>query len=314
MAVHEAAVEPRLQGAQANERSTRRIAGGAGVTAGAAVVAGVLLLTRNEAVSTLGVLAIVAGILALLVTAATAREWPFARGWTGPTSVMEPMAGPMAWLAAVFAAVVVTTNFLPQIVPAWQREQVFAVAIVLFAVLAVLGFGPRVSLSWPTGLRFSSLTVIGSLVAIALVVTYLVFLILMRADAASADDAAWARLLELRATLEALAFAGAGALLGTVVQRQASAGDVRSRDEALAAFQSERDSLQASLAEREEEVEALRSTVESATRLLTLDAPQSATLTQLVGVPARGSAASVRRARESLLEALSSRGPADNLA
>ncbi|HEX6655450.1 MAG TPA: hypothetical protein VF153_04480, partial [Candidatus Limnocylindria bacterium] len=238
MTGHEAAVDSRSTNAAAiSPAVTRRVATGAGVTAGAAVVAGALLLTRDQAVSTLGVLAIIAGVLALLVTAAAVREWPFARGWTGPTSIVEPMAGPMAWLAAVFAAVVVVTNFLPQIVPAWQREQVFAVAIVLFAVLSVFGFGPRVSFTWPAGVRLTSLTVLGSLVALALVATYLGFIILMRADAASANDAAWSRLLELRGTLEALAFAAAGALLGTVVQRQAVASESKAREDLLANLQ-----------------------------------------------------------------------------
>jgi hypothetical protein len=304
MAVHEAAADTRSPAATASEATGRRVGGGAGVTAGAAVVAGALLLTRDQAVSTLGVLAIIAGIVALLVTAAAVREWPFARGWTGPASFMEPMAGPMAWLAAVFAAVVVATNFLPQIVPAWQREQVFAVAIVLFAVLAVFGFGPRVSLSWPAGVRFSSLTVLGSLAAIALVVTYLIFIILMRADAGSVDDASWARLLELRATLEALAFAGAGALLGTVVQRQAVAGEARARDEQLSKLQRERDAMRSDLAAHEVELEGLRSAAAAAARLLTIDAPETSSLTELEAVPARASAASVRRARQALTEAL----------
>lgn len=308
MAVHEAAVEPRSLSSMTEPSAppavTRRVASGAGITAGAAVVAGALLLTRDQATSTLGVLAIIAGALGLLVTAAAVREWPFARGWTGPSSFVEPMAGPMAWLAAVFAAVVVATNFLPQIVPAWQREQVFAIAIVLFAVLSVFGFGPRVSMTWPAGLRFSSLTVLGSLVALALIATYLVFIILMRADAASADDAAWSRMLELRGTLEALAFAGAGALLGTVVQRQAVAGEAKARDEQIAELQAERDAMQSDLAAREIELDGLRSAAAAAARLLTVDAPITSSLTEIEAVPARASAASVRRARQALTEAL----------
>ncbi len=306
MAVHEAAVEPRsLSSVTApSAPTTRRVASGAGITAGAAVVAGALLLTRDQATSTLGVLAIIAGVLGLIVTAAAVREWPFARGWTGPNSVVEPMAGPMAWLAAVFAAVVVATNFLPQIVPAWQREQVFAVAIVLFAVLAVFGFGPRISLTWPAGMRLSSLTVLGSLVAIALVATYLVFIILMRADAGSADDAAWARMLELRGTLEALAFAAAGALLGTVVQRQAVAGEAKAREEQLSELQRERDALRSDLASREVELDGLRSAAAAAARQLTIDAPVTSSLSEIEAVPARASAASVRRARQALTEAL----------
>ena len=159
-------------------------------------------------------------------------------------------------------------------------------------------------MTWPAGLRFSSLTVLGSLVALALIATYLVFIILMRADAASADDAAWSRMLELRGTLEALAFAGAGALLGTVVQRQAVAGEAKARDEQIAELQAERDAMQGDLAAREIELDGLRSAAAAAARLLTIDAPITSSLTEIEAVPARASAASVRRARQALTEAL----------
>ena len=53
MAVHEAAVEPRslssITEPSAPPAVTRRVASGAGITAGAAVVAGALLLTRDQA-------------------------------------------------------------------------------------------------------------------------------------------------------------------------------------------------------------------------------------------------------------------------
>ena len=139
----------------------------------------------------------------------------------------------MAWLAVVFAAIVVLTPLVPIVVPAWSEEQVFAVAVVAFVIISVLGWGPGVSVAWPSGLSLSSLTVLGSLVALVLIGVYLVFMVQLRADAVSADDREWARLVEIRATLEALAFAAAGALLGTIVSAPGGFGraaDPRGRD------------------------------------------------------------------------------------
>ena len=254
-------------------RPRGRAFGAAGVTAGAAVVAGILLLTRDQSVSTLGTLAIVAGALALVATAAAVREWPWAPQWTGPNGALDGVAGPMAWLAVVFAAIVVLTHFVPVVVPAWSEEQVFAVAVVAFVALSVLGWGPGVSIAWPSGLRLSSLTVLGSLVALVLVGVYLVFMVLLRADAVSADDREWARLVEIRATLEALAFAAAGALLGTIVQRQAVSGELRALEEEIDQRDAELSDARAVLATRELEVDSMRSTVTAALRQLT---PRSA--------------------------------------
>ena len=280
---------------------------GAGVTAGAAVVAGVLLLTREQSVSTLGTLAIVVGALALVVTAAAVRPWPWARQWTGPNGALEGVAGPMAWLAVIFAAIVVLTKFVPVVVPAWTEEQVFAVAIVAFVVLSVLGWGPGVSVAWPSGLRLSTLTVLGSLVALALVAVYLVFMLFLRADAVSAGDREWARLVEIRATLEALAFAAAGALLGTIVQRQAVSGELRSLEDEVAARDTALAEAHAALASRELEVESLRANLAAAVRLLTPGAPDD--LDGLdpgdpVVLMARPSSGAVRDARRTLLEGL----------
>ena len=278
-----------------------------GVTAGAAVVAGILLLTRDQSVSTLGSLAIVAGALALVATAAAVREWPWARQWTGPNGALGGVAGPMAWLAVLFAAVVVLTHFVPVVVPAWSEEQVFAVAIVAFVALSVLGWGPGVSVAWPSGLRLSSLTVLGSVVALALVGVYLVFLILLRADAVGAGDREWARLVEIRATLEALAFAAAGALLGTVVQRQAVSGELRSLEDEIEGRETELAAARAELATRDLEVDSMRATVAAALRLLTPDAPDDLERLDFAAPAvhsARPSSTAVRQARVTLFEGI----------
>jgi len=295
-------------------RPRGRAFGAAGVTAGAAVVAGILLLTRDQSVSTLGTLAIVAGALALVATAAAVREWSWARQWTGPNGALEGVAGPMAWLAVVFAAIVVLTNFVPVVVPAWTEEQVFAVAVVAFVALSVLGWGPGVSVAWPSGLRLSSLTVLGSLVALVLVGVYLVFMVLLRADAVSADDREWARLVEIRATLEALAFAAAGALLGTIVQRQAVSGELRMLEEEIGQRETELSDTRAALAMRELEVDSMRSTVTAALRQLTPDAPDDLERLDPASpavLSARPSSTAVRQARVTLFEGISIVSAAD---
>lgn len=299
-------------GLQARDRG--RGFGAAGVTGGAAVVAGILLLTRDQSVSTLGTLAIVAGALALVATAAAVRELPWARQWTGPNGALDGMAGPMAWLAVVFAAIVVLTHFVPIVVPAWSEEQVFAVAVVAFVVISVLGWGPGVSVAWPSGLRLSSLTVLGSLVALVLVGVYLVFMVQLRADAVSADDREWARLVEIRATLEAFAFAAAGALLGTIVQRQAASGELRSLEDEIDQRDTELSDARAALAMRELEVDSMRSTVTAALRQLTPDAPDD--LDQLdpaspAVLSARPSSTAVRQARVTLFEGITILAAAD---
>ena len=321
MSVTDAAVEPRAPEAATEspvraDRLGRRSFTGIGVTAGAAVVAGILLLTREQSVATLGTLAIIVGAVALVVTLAAVRELPFARQWTGPNGTLEGAAGPMAWLAVVFAAVIVLTNFVPIIVPAWSGEQVFAVAIVAFVTLSVLGWGPGVSIAWPSGLRMSTLTVLGSIVAIALIAVYLVFMVLLRADAATAEDREWARLVEIRATLEALAFAAAGALLGTIVQRQAVSGELRERDELTVLREAELGATRELLASRELEVDSLKASVGAALRLITPDAPDDIARLDPDApsvLVARPSSTAVRQARRTLAESLRAAASADRV-
>jgi hypothetical protein len=317
LALSDAAVEQRSPDADApltggttrdgHEADRRRPSTGIGVTAAAAVVAGVLLLTRDQSIATLGTLAIAVGAVALLVTAAALREWPWARQWTGPNGALDGVAGPLAWLAVVFAAVVILTNFVPVIVPGWSEEQVFAVAIVGFILLSVLGWGPGVQVAWPSGLRLSSLTVLGSLVGLVLIAVFLILMLLMRADAMVADDREWARLVEIRATLESLAFAAAGVLLGIIVQRQALSGELRGREAVIAQREEELADARARLADGELRAESLTASATAAVRLLTPDAPdgfEGLEPAALAALPTRPSATAVRQARLTLLEAL----------
>ncbi|HEX2883107.1 MAG TPA: hypothetical protein VHQ42_00895 [Candidatus Limnocylindria bacterium] len=294
------------RGADAAE-SRGRAFSGAGVTAGTALIAGLLIITRDQPIGTLGALGIIVSALALLVTAAAVREWPWARGWTGPRSPADAIAGPMAWLAVVFAGIVILTNFVPVIVPAWSQEQVFAVAIVGFIGLSILGWGPGVRVAWPAGLRLSSLTVLGSIAALVLIGVFAILLFVMRTDAMVADDREWARLVELRSTVQALAFAAAGALLGVIVQRQAALGDARHREELLVEAEDRLAEARAQADERDLQLDALLAGATSAIRLLTPDAPNAlerADPTAVAAMPTRPSATALRQARLTLLEAL----------
>lgn len=69
----------------------------------------------------------------------------------------------------------------------------------------------------------SRLSMIATIVALVLLGAYLlsVYFLWPRVGAAT-PEAEWLRLTDLRGGLEALAFAAAGALLGTTVQRQAT--------------------------------------------------------------------------------------------
>jgi hypothetical protein len=241
------------------------------------------------------------------VTLAAVRQWSWAPDWTGPDGVVERMAGPLAWLAVIFAAIVVLTKFVPVIVPSWSEEQVFAVAIVAFVILSVIGWGPGVSIAWPSSLRFSTLSVLGSLVALALVAAYLVFLMFLRADALSAGDQEWARLVEIRSTFEVLVFAAAGALLGTVVQRQVVSGELRSLEEDVSAKETALAAAQDELASRELEVDTLRANMAAAVRLLTPGAPDNLDAmdpSDPVVMMARPASRAVRDARQALIEGL----------
>jgi hypothetical protein len=284
---------------------------GAGVTAAAALAAGALLLTRELPIVTLGAIAVGVGFVALLITAAAARTWDWARQWTGPGGHLEPLAGPAAWLAVIFATVVVMTTYLPLIVSAWTSEQVFAASMVVFVLLTLLGWGPGVGVlrTWPSSLRFSSLAMPGTAVALALVIGYLVFIVVMRFDAVggAVDDAEWARLVEIRSTLEVLGFAAAGALLGSMLQRQATSSALADHELTIADQQSDLRTERAAAAASAKQAAVARQSLSKALQLLSPGAPAGLAdmdPDQLEHGVARASSESVRQARRELLGGL----------
>jgi hypothetical protein len=225
---------------------------GAGVTATTALVAGILILTkgalptRNHETdySSLAWLAVTLGAVALALVLIASYEWPAPQGeqpdrWNwirklfGANGAAARLSSPIGWIAAAVAAVVVATIALPQLSSGLKADLVFAAGLLVLTLLALLGWGPTVTRAWPTGLKLSPLTVLGSVVALALVAAYLFFLwILAGKTGAEADE--WARLVELRATLEALAFAAAGALIGQTVARSAATGQLQEKEATIA--------------------------------------------------------------------------------
>jgi hypothetical protein len=283
---------------------------GVGVISAAALVAGALLVTRELPIVTLGAIAVAVGFVALLVTAAAAREWGWARQWTGPRGLLEPLAGPAAWLAVIFAAVVVLTRYVPVVFPAWSSDQVFAAAMVLFVVLTLVGWGPGVGIlrSWPVSLRLNAATMPG-LIAFALVAGYLVFVVIMRGDAVNGavDDAQWARLVEIRSTLEALGFAATGALLGSLLQRQAASGSLYARERTIADRDRELAAQRATATASVRQLVAVRRSMSRTLTLLSPGAPADMTeldADDLEAMVARASTDAVKQARRELLEAL----------
>lgn len=105
--------------------------------------------------------------------------------------------------------------------------------VLIAAGLAAVGSVPTRFLS---GIRISSLTAVGTIIGIVVVVAYLLMLQTMVSQAPGADDTEWTRLTTLLSGLQTIAFAGLGALLGTAVQGQVTnsvRNDLGRADEAL---------------------------------------------------------------------------------
>jgi hypothetical protein len=149
----------------------------------------------------------------------------------------------------------------------------------------------------------------GTLVALVLVVGYLVFIVVMRFDAVSStvDDTQWSRLVEIRSTLEALGFAAAGALLGSLLQRQAMSGTLSVSERTIADQQQELAFEEAAAAASAKRVAAARRSISKALQLLSPGAPADLADVdpdQFDRMVARASSESVKQARRELLGGL----------
>jgi hypothetical protein len=151
---------------------------------------------------------------------------------------------------ALVALQVVNVLLIPA--DAAYRQAVVAIGLlILLAVALVSATGARA----PSfeGFKFSSLTLVGSLIGVALVAVYL-FAIQFAFGSTGPDtaDAEWIRMTSLLTGLQTLAFAAAGALLGTAIQAQVTSGvknELGNADSAL-------DELRGTLQEMQKQAEA----------------------------------------------------------
>ncbi len=129
-------------------------------------------------------------------------------GWVGLAASL---------LAVGFASVqVIRTLVVPASV---SKDVVLGVGLLALLAFAFLLAWRRQFVGSAGATRFSTLSVLGSLTALVLIGAYLaVTNSLLNVINAPAEE--WVRYTDLRNGLEALAFAAAGALLGTTIQKQ----------------------------------------------------------------------------------------------
>jgi len=149
--------------------------------------------------------------------------------------------GTAASLAALGLAALEVVNLM--ILPQDAPYRLMATGIGLLLLIAVaLATVAAVRTSFFDGLKLSSITLIGSVIGIVVVIAYLVMIQTMVNAAGGAEDAEWTRLTTLLTGLQTLAFAGLGALLGTAVQGQVTSnvkGALGRADNALGLFETE---------------------------------------------------------------------------
>jgi hypothetical protein len=177
------------------------------------------------------VVASVVGLVALLLT------------WMRSDDLAEQAAsiGTAAAFAALGLAALEVVNVM--ILPAEATYRLLVTGIGLLLLIAIaLAAVAAVRATVTDRFRISPLVLIGVVVGIVVVVAYLLMLQTMVAGASDADDAEWSRLTTLLASMQALVFAGLGALLGAVLQGQVTStarNDLRMADDALRLLEAE---------------------------------------------------------------------------
>ena len=168
--------------------------------------------------------AAITSIIALICAAAT---------WLDPGQTGRE-AGWIGLWAALFglglaALQVVNILLIPE--GAVQGAALGAGLLVLIAFAFLLAWRRRAVLGGDGEGKISNLPLIGSVVALALIGAFLVLTgeLFGRVSGSTAEE--WIRYSDLRGSIEALAFAAAGALLGTAIQRGATDREARRADE-----------------------------------------------------------------------------------
>ncbi|HEX5039635.1 MAG TPA: hypothetical protein VFW95_05825 [Candidatus Limnocylindria bacterium] len=171
--------------------------------------------------------------------------------------------GMAAAFAALGLAALEVVNVM--VLPADASYRLLATGIGLLVLIAVaLAAVAAVRASFSYRFRVSPLALIGLALGIVVVVAYLLMLQAMVAGAPNADDAEWARLTTLLAGMQTLVFGGLGALLGAVLQGQATSAarsDLRKAEEAVRLLETETTDIvreiRARLADSEAETDAV---------------------------------------------------------
>jgi hypothetical protein len=163
----------------------------------------------------------ITSLVALICAAAT---------WLDPGQVGRE-AGWIGLWAALFglglaALQVVNVLLIPE--GAVQGAALGGGLLVLLAFAFLLAWRRRAMLGEGTP-RVSSLPLLGSIIAVALIGAFLILTSELFGRVAGSSAEEWLRYSDLRSSLEALAFAAAGALLGTTIQRQATDREGRAR-------------------------------------------------------------------------------------
>ncbi len=163
--------------------------------------------------------------------------------WMAADELAEP--GATVGMAAAFAALglaalqVVNVMVLPEDAP--YRLLVTGIGLLVLIAVALAAVA-SVRTTFSDRFRLSPLAIIGLVVGVIVVVAYLSMIQTMVAGAPNADDAEWARLTTLLAGMQTLVFAGLGALLGALLQGQATnaaRSDLRKADDALRLLETE---------------------------------------------------------------------------
>jgi hypothetical protein len=155
-----------------------------------------------------------AGVMSILALASI----PASLYWKDSRAAGAAWVGLAASLFGVgFAALqIVRTLVVPSTI---SKDVVLGVGLLILLGFAFLLAWRRQVVGIASTTRFSTLSLVGSIVALVLIAAYLLVTnSLLNVIKAPAED--WVRYTDLRNGLESLAFAAAGALLGTAIQKQ----------------------------------------------------------------------------------------------
>jgi hypothetical protein len=187
----------------------------------------------------------VAALLATVLAIAMASI-----AWVRGGSLRKESTLIAAWSARVVIALAALQVVMVLLVPAdWPyRMQALGVGLLVIlggALLAMSG-RPAAGDGLFSGFRFSNVPLVTTVVAVVVIAGYLILVAGLFRAVPGSTNTTWVRYSDLRGGLESLAFAAAGALFGTAVQRQvtnAVQADLASSDAAADELNDELDNV-----------------------------------------------------------------------